>query len=414
MSITKMTEQYENWLRTVTKVDEPELKTKHNKMACSEFMFLRATFYRWAHSFSKHCPELCTALKVLGVGDLHIENFGTWRDGEGRLSWGVNDFDEACYLPYTNDLVRLATSSFFAMKDASNLDQFSGHARPLRLNFKDACQAILDGYIEGLEQPKPFILAEDHGWLRNIVISKLVDDESLDKDGKHKDGKDKDDVFKKFQKKYRDLAKIEAPSDARAALDACFPKPTPDYRIGHREAGLGSLGRQRFTAVADDWQGGIIVREAKALAPSAWLWANQSRNESYESALSARSIYYPTILDNAVRAADPWLKIVDTWAVRRLGPDAFKVEVKHLKLEASKEEELTTKLLKAMGKEIGNVHSHSSGQSNNVLTEVKERSSNSTSSGWLFDGARTMVERTKEDFHDWKKEGYECPPDDKE
>ena len=400
MSITKMTAEYETWLRSVTSVDEPELKTKHNKMACSEFMFLRATFYRWAHSFSKHCPELCTALKVLGVGDLHIENFGTWRDAEGRLSWGVNDFDEACYLPYTNDLVRLATSAFFALEDASN---------PLRLNFKDGCQAILDGYIKGLEEPKPFVLAEDHGWLRNIVIRKLVDDDSSDKDGKHKD-----DVFKKFHKKYRDLAKIEAPSDARAALDACFPQPTPDYHIGHREAGLGSLGRQRFTAVADDWQGGIIVREAKALAPSAWLWANQSEDASYSSALSAKSIYYPTILDNAVRSADPWLKTVDTWAVRRLGPDAFKVELKHLKLEASKEEELTKKLLQSMGKEIANVHSRSSGQSNDVLKHVKELSSNDTSGGWLFDNSKTMAEQTKEDFHDWKKEGYECPPDEKE
>ncbi len=400
MSIKAMTAEYEDWLRSVTKVDEAELNTKHNKMACSEFMFLRATFYRWAHSFSKHCPELCTALKVLGVGDLHVENFGTWRDAEGRLSWGVNDFDEACYLPYTNDLVRLATSAFFALEDASN---------PLRLNFKDACEAIQAGYVEGLVKPKPFILAEDHGWLRNIVISKLVNDDSLDKDGKHKD-----DVFKKFHKKYRALDEVQAPSDARAALDACFPKPIPDYQIGHREAGLGSLGRQRFTAVADDWQGGIIVREAKALAPSAWLWANQALDESYTSALSTRSIYYPTILDNAVRSADPWLKTVDTWAVRRLGPDAFKVEVKDLKMEASKEEELTKKLLQSMGKEIANVHSHSCDQSNDVLTQVKERSSNPTSSGWLFDGAKTMVERTKEDFLDWKKEGFECPPEEKE
>ena len=32
---------------------------------------------------------------VLAVGDLHTENFGTWRDAEGRLIWGINDFDEA-------------------------------------------------------------------------------------------------------------------------------------------------------------------------------------------------------------------------------------------------------------------------------------------------------------------------------
>ena len=48
---------------------------------------------------------------VLAIGDLHLENFGTWRDAEGRLVWGINDFDEAWALPYTNDLIRLATSA---------------------------------------------------------------------------------------------------------------------------------------------------------------------------------------------------------------------------------------------------------------------------------------------------------------
>jgi hypothetical protein len=402
MSITTTTAEYENWLRSVTNINAVELNTKHNKMTCSEFAFLRATFYRWAHSFPKHCPELCKGLKVLGVGDLHIENFGTWRDAEGRLSWGVNDFDEACYLPYTNDLVRLATSAYFALTDASN---------PLSLNFKDACQAIQEGYLKGLETPTPFILAEDHGWLRNIVIRKLVNNDSSDKEGKGKD-----DVFKKFHKKYTGLDEVQGavPSDARGALNACFPQPTPDYYIGHREAGLGSLGRQRLTAVASDWQGGIIVREAKALTPSAWLWANQEQDESYASALSERSIYYPAIVNKAGRSADPWLKIVDSWVVRRLGPDAFKVEIEDLELEASKEEELTRKLLEAMGKEIANVHSPSSDPSNDVLAHVRELSTNHTSSEWLFDSAKIMVERTKEDFHDWKKEGYECPPDEKD
>jgi uncharacterized protein (DUF2252 family) len=399
MSVTKMTAEYESWLRSVTNIDEGELNRKHNKMACSEFMFLRATFYRWAHSFSKHRPELCTAPKVLGVGDLHIENFGTWRDAEGRLSWGVNDFDEACYLPYTNDLVRLATSAFFALKDASKLS----------MNFKEACQAIQQGYVKGIEEPKPFILAEDHGWLRNIVIKKLVDDSS------DKEVARKDDVFKKFHKKYRALDEIQGavPSDARVVLNACFPEPTPDYHLGHREAGLGSLGRQRFTAVELDWQGGIIVREVKALAPSAWLWANQEQDEVYASALSARNIYYPTIVNKAVRSADPWLKIVDSWVVRRLGPDAFKVEIKDLDLKASNAEELTGKLLEAMGKELANVHSPSSGQSNDVAKHIKDLSSNNTSSEWLFDSAKIMAEQTTEDFHDWKKEGYECPPDEK-
>ena len=56
-------------------------------------------------------------LRSLGVGDLHVENFGTWRDAESRLVWGINDFDEACCLPYTQDLVRLAASARFAVQE---------------------------------------------------------------------------------------------------------------------------------------------------------------------------------------------------------------------------------------------------------------------------------------------------------
>jgi hypothetical protein len=47
----------------------------------------------------------------MAVGDLHLENFGIWRDAEGRLVWGVNDFDEAHPMAFTNDLVRLAVSA---------------------------------------------------------------------------------------------------------------------------------------------------------------------------------------------------------------------------------------------------------------------------------------------------------------
>lgn len=38
---------------------------------------------------------------MLAIGDLHVENYGTWRDAEGRWVWGVNDFDEAFPMAYT-------------------------------------------------------------------------------------------------------------------------------------------------------------------------------------------------------------------------------------------------------------------------------------------------------------------------
>jgi hypothetical protein len=394
MSIVKTTAEYEEWLRSQTTVAENEIESKHMKMACGEFPFLRATFYRWAQLFPKHCEKLCNAPRILAVGDLHVENFGTWRDAEGRLGWGVNDFDESCLLPYTNDLVRLATSAYFARLESTS---------ELSVNFEDACRAIQEGYLKGLKRPRPFVLAEDHRWLREIVIHELAD--SGDNDSA------KDDVFDKFRKKFSslDAVKGEIPDDARTALNACLPQPTPAYEVKHREAGLGSLGRRRFTAVASDWQGGIIVREAKPLVPSAWLWANQEREESSAADLKAKKTYFRDIVKRSVRSADPLLMVFDGWVARRLGPDAFKVEILDLKLKPNKKDELTKKLLEAMGKVIANIHSPAGPSSGDIVEHLNAISSNGQSVKWLLDGATTMVKETQEDFRDWKQAGHQCP-----
>ena len=107
MDIRQSTRAYEAWLGKQLPLVSADLKLKHQRMARSPFPFLRATFYRWSQLWPEACPDLASAPKVLGVGDLHVENFGTWRDAEGRLIWGVNDFDEPCRLPYANDLVQV-------------------------------------------------------------------------------------------------------------------------------------------------------------------------------------------------------------------------------------------------------------------------------------------------------------------
>jgi uncharacterized protein (DUF2252 family) len=97
-------------MRSCTKVVESELTAKHAQMRSDPFLFFRGTYYRWTQLWPEICFDLQKAPVVLGVGDLHVGSFGTWRDREGRLSWGVDDFDDAYPLPYTNDLVRLAAS----------------------------------------------------------------------------------------------------------------------------------------------------------------------------------------------------------------------------------------------------------------------------------------------------------------
>src|SRR5215472_8199509 len=114
MNVVKATRQFEDWLGRRTALVKPDLRLKHKRMKEEIFSFFRATYYRWAQLWPKACTDLSRAPHVLAVGDLHVENFGTWRDIEGRLIWGVNDFDEASPLAFANDLVRLVASAHLA------------------------------------------------------------------------------------------------------------------------------------------------------------------------------------------------------------------------------------------------------------------------------------------------------------
>ncbi len=157
--IRQSTAQYEDWLRAQLAGDvvKKDLERKHEKMRESPFAFLRATYWRWAETVLEICPDLADAPAVLAVGDIHLENFGTWRDADGRLVWGVNDFDEAAEMPYVLDLIRLATSALVARKG-------------LGVTPDAICSAILQGYREGLKAPQPVVLDRDRQWLRELVV----------------------------------------------------------------------------------------------------------------------------------------------------------------------------------------------------------------------------------------------------
>src|SRR5260370_35164554 len=91
---------FERWLANGLPIIRQDIALKHTHMAEAAFPFFRATFYRWIQLWPEVCGDLAKAPAVLAIGDLHVENFGTWRAEEGRLSWGVNDRDEGWTAPY--------------------------------------------------------------------------------------------------------------------------------------------------------------------------------------------------------------------------------------------------------------------------------------------------------------------------
>lgn len=100
MKIVKATSLFEDWVKSFITIVPADLDAKHQMMADDEFAFLRATFYRWAQVFPALCPDLQKAPIVNSIGDLHVEQYSTWRDLEARLILGIADFDEAYQLLY--------------------------------------------------------------------------------------------------------------------------------------------------------------------------------------------------------------------------------------------------------------------------------------------------------------------------
>ncbi len=360
MDIVQATRAYDVWLAKELKNRglapiAPDVARKHRRMARDgTFAFLRATYYRWAQLWPERCPGLARAPRVLAIGDLHLENFGVWRDAEGRLCWGINDFDEVHTLAYTNDLVRLAASGVLAAEAGV---------------FKSApgavARAVLGGYTERLAAGgAPFVLEEHNRALREMAYR----DENAPK---HWWAKLEAEVFT-----------MRPPHAARALLATDWPAGNiVKARLCYRSAGLGSLGRPRYVALAD-WHGSRIAREVKALVPSAAAWAAGGRESKLRSAEA---------LAKAVRSPDPFYRITDHWVLRRLAPRSSKIEIDTL---ARRTDPL--RLLRAMGGETANVHAPTAGAA--VRRDLARRRAN-----WLADAAETMADAVRAEWKAWRK-----------
>jgi hypothetical protein len=357
MDIVEATKSYEAWLGARVTLVKSDVKAKHGIMRESAFGFLRATYYRWAQQFLVLCAGPAAAPKVLGVGDLHLENFGTWHDAQARLVWGINDFDEAAMLPYTIDLVRLAASALIAVGEGS-----------LDIGAKRACGEILSGYAAGIaaKDARPFVLEEDNAALRAIAMG-----------DRHEP--------KAFWKGILAGKNAEPPDDVKRLILHHLPKGMADMMFRRRVAGAGSLGLPRFAAVGM-LDGSYVGREAKARAPSARVWAGVGAASPRAQGL---------IVARAMRPRDPFLHVEPHWIVRRLAPHSERIALADIARAGERRA-----VLHAMGVETANIHRGTTGAMARIARHLAAQKD-----GWLHDAAARMAEAVRKDWKAWKKRG---------
>ena len=116
---------------------------KYKTMLSNSFSFFRGTchlFYEDLFS-ANHLPS---APITWISGDLHLENFGSFKGDDHQVYFDLNDFDEAILAPANWELVRMLTSIFVAF---DNLDLDEGEAFNL-------AQKYLHTYADTLKRGK--------------------------------------------------------------------------------------------------------------------------------------------------------------------------------------------------------------------------------------------------------------------
>jgi hypothetical protein len=291
-TVRSLTADYDRWLDGQITVVAADVERKHAEMRGDRFRFLRGSYYLWLARVATLLPEVLDTARVPLVGDLHVENFGTWRDADQVRRWGVNDLDELALGPWLLDPLRLAVSARLAPHVA--------------LGERTEVETVLAAYA-GAPPGRPAVKLDGKraAHLRPLV-PELVKPARFY--ARLEEGKPADDV---------------PPAVVAAAVGVAEPGWRP--RWFEHDAGTGSLGHLRRVGVGRADDGATHAREAKEIGPGTAAWARHldERMPTPDPALFTRVV-------RAVKGPAAAARVAD-WHVRDLAPDVIRIELSGLR-----------------------------------------------------------------------------------
>ncbi|RZL95159.1 MAG: DUF2252 domain-containing protein [Variovorax sp.] len=232
--------------------EQERLQIKYRKMNGDPFVFLRGTCHLFYNRLPSH-SIFQTAPAVWSCGDLHLENYGSYKGNNRLIYFDINDFEEAVLAPATWDVVRMLTSIRLGAAD-------KGLNRSVATRL---CTAFVDTYASALAQGKALWVERDTAnglvkdlfeALRKRTRAKFLDDRTKSRGGLRTLRIDGQEV--KWDKKRMLAVSDDDRSAVELALGA-FAKTQESpgfYRVrgvARRIAGTGSLGLGRFAVLVE-------------------------------------------------------------------------------------------------------------------------------------------------------------------
>ncbi|PRC90807.1 DUF2252 domain-containing protein [Solimicrobium silvestre] len=227
-----------------SKRDPERVAMKYHNMRTNPFVFLRGT----CHLFYERLPKnsiFKSAPLTWNCGDMHLENFGSYK-GDNRLAYfDMNDFDEAALAPLSWELVRLLTSILIGAESLS-ASQYEAYA---------LCETLVDAYAKALTTGKSTWVEREtsHGIIHQL-LNDLRDRQRpayLDKRTTAKGrGKNKTRTINIDGKKALAATAQQRAIVTKVINDYASTQPNPEFfevlDVARRIAGTGSLGVDRF------------------------------------------------------------------------------------------------------------------------------------------------------------------------
>ena len=335
-----------NVIKRIKKFNEhrdPELvKLKYEALKESPFRFFRGT----CHLFYEDLPKKSFILKSPKTwicGDLHLENFGTFK-GNNRLAYfDMNDFDEAILGPCLIDVVRLCTSVFLA---SGMIKMEIAECRKLaEVLLKSYADNLVRGHIKYMEQrtAKGFVRDFLEHATQRTRMQMLNQRVKFSKSGiaiKH-------DQLKAFEAEKKTRRTVKAALTKWAKENAQTPGFYKVIDIANRATGTGSIGVERhlvLVAGKGKPDGYYLLDIKEAVTPSGLRFVELKQPKWKNEAVRLISI------QDRVQAASPAylnpIKIGEKWFVmKELQPLEDKIDFTLLERDSDK----LTQLLTDMG-----------------------------------------------------------------
>jgi uncharacterized protein (DUF2252 family) len=371
------------------------LELKYTAMRSDISSFYRGTSHIFYEDFPKQSP-LNTAPPVWVCGDLHLQNFGTYKADNRLVYFDINDFDEAALAPCTWELTRFLTSVLVA---CPSLGMKKSEALSL-------CDTFLDTYIHTLAKGQIRIVETETaiGLVKELL-------ESL------KQQKRKDFLAQRTQeKKGKRLLIIDNKriAEANSAQQQKVTKLLKNWVIStqqdadffqvldvqRRIAGTGSLGLERY----------IILVEGKGSPDHNYILDfKQAQKSSLEFYLTQNQPQWSSQAARIV-AIEQWMQgippallgvVIDeekSYVLRELQPTADKVDLKTCNGKFGRLE----KLMQTMAQVTAWDELRSSGRQGSTITDELIKFANS--SDWrnqILDYAKIYSEQVELDYQEF-------------